>query len=105
MTRFLTYAVAGLLLALYVSVSLYIERGREIAALQGEKSALSGKTSFLEAEIAKRDERALDADKRLCEIEEAAAAEKVRVAQAKEGGFDWDSPLPADAVTLRLRAD
>ena len=44
MTRFLTYAVAGLLLALYVSVSLYIERGREIAALQGEKSALSGKT-------------------------------------------------------------
>ena len=84
MTKFLTYAVAGLLLALYVSVSLYIERGREIAALQGEKSALSGKTSFLEAEIAKRDERALDADKRLCEIEEAAAAEKVRAAQAKE---------------------
>ena len=109
MTKFLTYAVAGLLLALYVSVSLYIERGREIAALQGEKSALSGKTSFLEAEIAKRDERALDADKRLCEIEEAAAAEKVRAAQAKallkSGGFDWDSPLPADTVTLRLRQD
>ena len=73
--------------------------------MQGEKSALSGKTSFLEAEIAKRDERALDADKRLCEIEEAAAAEKVRAAQAKEGGFDWDSPLPADAVTLQLRQD
>ena len=50
-------------------------------------------------------EKALDADKRLCEIEKAAAAEKVRAAQAKEGGFDWDSPLPADAVTLRLRAD
>ena len=105
MTRFLTYAVAGLLLALYITVSLYIERGREIAALQGEKSALSGKTSFLEAEIAKRDEKALDADKRLCEIEKAAAAEKVRAAQAKEGGFDWDSPLPADAVTLQLRQD
>ena len=94
-----------LLLALYITVSLYIERGREIAALQGEKSALLGKTSFLEAEIAKRDERALDADKRLCEIEKAAAAEKVRAAQAKEGGFDWDSPLPADAVTLQLRQD
>ena len=39
MTRFLTYAVAGLLLALYVSVSQYIERGRENAALKGEKSA------------------------------------------------------------------
>ena len=105
MTKFLTYAVAGLLLALYITVSLYIERGREIAALQGEKSALLGKTSFLEAEIAKRDEKALRADKRLCEIEEAAAAEKVRAAQAKEGGFDWDSPLPADAVTLQLRQD
>lgn len=46
MTKFLTYAVAGLLLALYITVSLYIERGREIAALQGEKSALLGKTSF-----------------------------------------------------------
>ena len=40
MTKLLTYAVAGLLLALYITVSLYIERGREIAALQGEKSAL-----------------------------------------------------------------
>ena len=99
MTKLLTYAVAGLLLALYVSVSLYIERGREIAALQGEKSALSGKTSFLEAEIAKRDEKALDADKRLQALENAAEAEK------DKGGFDWDSPLPADTVTLRLRAD
>ena len=99
MTKFLTYAVAGLLLALYVSVSLYIERGREIAALQGEKSALLGKTSFLEAEIAKRDEKALDADKRLCEIEKAAEAEK------DKGGFDWDSPLPNDSISKLLRGD
>ena len=99
MTKFLTYTVAGLLLALYIAISLYIERGREIAALQGEKSALSGKTSFLEAEIAKRDEKALETSVRLCEIEEAAEAEK------DKGGFDWDSPLPADAVTLQLRQD
>jgi len=99
MTKLLTYAVAGLLLALYITVSLYIERGREIAALQGEKSALLGKTSFLEAEIAKRDEKALDADKRLCEIEEAAEAEK------DKGGFDWDSPLPNDSISKLLRGD
>lgn len=99
MTKLLTYAVAGLLLALYITVSLYIERGREIAALQGEKSALLGKTSFLEAEIAKRDEKALETSVRLCEIEEAAEAEK------DKGGFDWNSALPADAVTLRLRQD
>ncbi len=99
MIKLLTYTVAGLLLALYITVSLYIERGREIAALQGEKSALLGKTSFLEAEIAKRDEKALDADKRLCEIEKAAEESK------DKGGFNWDNPLPADAVTLRLRQD
>lgn len=99
MTKFLTYAVAGLLLALYITVSLYIERGREIAALQGEKSALLGKTSFLEAEIAKRNEKALETSVRLREIEEAAEESK------DKGGFDWNSALPADAVTLRLRQD
>ena len=99
MIKLLTYTVAGLLLALYITVSLYIERGREIAALQGEKSALLGKTSFLEAEIAKRDEKALDADKRLCEIEKAAEAEK------DKGGFDWNSPLPNDSISKLLRGD
>ena len=99
MTKFLTYAVAGLLLALYIAISLYIERGREIAALQGEKSVLLGKTSFLEAEIAKRDEKALDASVRLCEIEEAAEAEK------DKGGFDWNSPLPNDSISKLLRGD
>ena len=99
MTKVFGYVLAALLLALYIAISLYIERGREIEALKGERNALMGKTSFLEAEIAKRDERALDTDKRLCEIEKAAEAEK------DKGGFNWDSPLPADTVTLRLRQD
>ena len=93
------YAAAGLLLALYVAVSLYIERGREIAVLQGEKSALSGKTSFLEKEIERRNKIEIQTSERLREIEEAA--ENV----ADKGGFDWNSNLPADAVTLRLRQD
>ena len=99
MTKLLSYAVGFLLLALYIAISLYIERGREIAALEGEKNALMGKTSFLEAEIAKRNEKALATDKRLREIEAAAEAEK------NKGGFDWNSPLPNDSVTLRVRAD
>lgn len=99
MTKLLSYAVGFLLLALYIAISLYIERGREIAALEGEKNALMGKTSFLEAEIAKRNEKALAADKRVQTLERAAEAEK------NKGGFDWNSPLPADSVTLRLRAD
>ena len=99
MTKLLSNAVGFLLLALYIAISLYIERGREIAALEGEKNALMGKTSFLEAEIAKRNEKALAADKRLREIEAAAETEK------NTGGFDWNSPLPVDSVTMRLRAD
>ena len=99
MTKLLSYAVGFLLLALYIAISLYIERGREIAALEGEKNALMGKTSFLEAEIEKRNEKALAADIRLQTLEKAAAEEK------DKGGFDWDSPLPYDSVTLRLRAD
>lgn len=99
MTKLLSYAVGFLLLALYIAISLYIERGREIAALEGEKNALMGKTSFLEAEIAKRNEKALATDKRLQTLERAAEAEK------NKGGFDWNSPLPADSVTMRVRAD
>ena len=99
MTKILSYAVGVLLLALYIAISLYIGRGREIEALKGERNALMGKTSYLEAEIEKRNEKALYADKRLQEIEAAAAAEK------DKGGFDWDSPLPDDSVTMRLRAD
>ena len=99
MTKVLSYAVGVLLLALYIAISLYIGRGREIEALKGERNALIGKTSYLEAEIEKRNEKALAADKRLQTLERAAEAEK------NKGGFDWDSPLPSDTVTLRLRQD
>lgn len=105
MTKLLSYLAAFLLLVVYILSTLYIERGNKITVLETQKNALNGNINYLEAEIEKRNEKALDTDKRLREIEEAAAAEKVRAAQAKEGGFDWDSPLPADTVTLRLRAD
>ena len=95
MTKFLTYALAGLLLALYVSVSLYIERGREIAALQDEKSALLGKTSFLEAEIAKRDEKALRADKLKQENNKQIDKDKT--------GFNWNYDLSGNPVLLNFK--
>lgn len=95
MTKFLTYAVAGLLLALYITVSLYIERGREIAALQGEKSALLGKTSFLEAEIAKRDEKALRADKLKQENNKQIDKDKT--------GFNWNYDLSDNPVLLNFK--
>lgn len=99
MTKLLSYLAAFLLLVVYILSTLYIERGNKITVLETQKNALNGNINYLEAEIEKRNEKALDTDKRLCEIEEAAEAEK------DKGGFDWDSPLPADTVTLRLRED
>lgn len=41
----------------------------------------------------------METDKRLREIEE-------RAKEAKDnGGFDWNTPLPADGVTRQLRAN
>lgn len=99
MSKAVLAVLGGLAAALIVLAGLYAERGRRIAELEGQNNALCGKTSFLEAEIAKRNEKALAADKRLREIEAAAETEK------NKGGFDWNSPLPVDSVTMRLRAD
>lgn len=99
MTKLLSYLAAFLLLVVYILSTLYIERGNKITVLETQKNALNGNINYLEAEIEKRNEKALAADKRLREIEAAAEAEK------NKGGFDWNSPLPVDSVTLRLRAD
>lgn len=99
MTKLLSYLAAFLLLVVYILSTLYIERGNKITVLETQKNALNGNINYLEAEIEKRNEKALAADIRLQTLEKAAAAEK------DKGGFDWDSPLPCDSVTLRLRAD
>ena len=99
MTKLLSYLAACLLLVVYILSTLYIERGNKITVLETQKNALNGNINYLEAEIEKRNEKALAADIRMRELEEAAEAEK------DKGGFDWDSPLPADTVTLRLRED
>ena len=99
MIKLLSYFAAFLLVVVYILSSLYIERGHKITALETQKNALSGNVKYLEAEIAKRNEKALETDKRVQTLERAAEAEK------NKGGFDWNSPLPADSVTMRLRAD
>lgn len=99
MIKFLSYFAAFLLVVVYILSSLYIERGNKITTLETQKNALSGNVKYLEAEIEKRNEKALRADKRVQTLERAAEAEK------NKGGFDWNSPLPDDSVTLRVRAD
>ena len=99
MTKLLSYLAAFLLLVVYILSTLYIERGNKITVLETQKNALNGNINYLEAEIEKRNEKALAADIRLQTLEKAAAAEK------DKGGFDWNSSLPVDSVTMRLRAD
>lgn len=99
MTKLLSYLAAFLLLVVYILSTLYIERGNKITVLETQKNALNGNINYLEAEIEKRNEKALDTDKRLREIEEAAARGK------NKGGFNWDSPLPNDSISKLLRGD
>lgn len=99
MTKLLSYLAAFLLLVVYILSTLYIERGNKITVLETQKNALNGNVKYLEAEIEKRNEKALDADKRLREIE--AAAERAK----NKGGFDWNSPLPNDSISKLLRGD
>ena len=99
MTKLLSYLAAFLLLVVYILSTLYIERGNKITVLETQKNALNGNINYLEAEIEKRNEKALAADIRMRELEEAAEAEK------DKGGFDWDSPLPNDSISKLLRGD
>ena len=99
MTKFLSYLFVFLSVVIFILFNLYTERGNEIEALETKLNAYKGKSTFLEGEIARRNEKALAADFKLRQIEAAAEAEK------NKGGFDWNSPLPADSVTMRVRAD
>lgn len=99
MTKLLSYLAAFLLLVVYILSTLYIERGNKITVLETQKNALNGNINYLEAEIEKRNEKALAADIRLQTLEKAAAAEK------NKGGFDWNSPLPDDKIANLLKKD
>ena len=97
MTKLLSYLAAFLVLVVYILSTLYIERGNKITVLETQKNALNGNINYLEAEIEKRNEKALDADIRLQTLEKAATAEK------EKGGFDWNRNIVADTVIIKLK--
>lgn len=97
MTKLLSYLAAFLLLVVYILSTLYIERGNKITVLETQKNALNGNINYLEAEIEKRNEKALAADIRMRELEEAAARGK------NKAGFDWNSNIAADPVIIKLK--
>ena len=67
--------------------------------LETNYNALMGNKMFLEKEIERRNKIQIQTSERLQELSRLAVEEK------NKGGFDWNSNLPADAVTLRLRQD
>lgn len=97
MTKLLSYLAAFLLLVVYILSTLYIERGNKITVLETQKNALNGNINYLEAEIEKRNEKALAADIRMREIEAAAARGK------NKGGFDWNRNIATDPVIIKLK--
>lgn len=97
MTKFLSYLAAFLLLVVYILSTLYIERGNKITVLETQKNALNGNINYLEAEIEKRNEKALDTYKRVQTLERAAEKAK------DKGGFDWNYNIAGDLVILELK--
>ena len=95
MTKLLSYLAAFLLLVVYILSTLYIERGNKITVLETQKNALMGKTSFLEAEIEKRNEKALDTDKLKKENNKQIDKDKT--------GFNWDYDLCDNPVLLNFK--
>lgn len=97
MTKLLSYLAAFLLLVVYILSTLYIERGNKITVLETQKNALNGNINYLEAEIEKRNEKALDTYKRVQTLERAAEKAK------DKGGFDWNYNIAGDLVIIKLK--
>lgn len=95
MIKFLSYFAAFLLVVVYILSSLYIERGHKITALETQKNALSGNVKYLEAEIAKRNEKALAADKLKKENNKQIDKDKT--------GFNWNYDLSVNPVLLNFK--
>ncbi len=97
MTKFLSYLFVFLSVVIFILFNLYTERGNEIEALETKLNAYKGKSTFLEGEIARRNEKALAADKRVCEIEKVAQETK------NKETFDWYYNIANSAVIKQLQ--
>lgn len=97
MVKFLSIITLALGLLCFTLFQMCINRGRQIDLLEAQKKALNGNINYLEAEIEKRNQKELDVDIRIRELEEAA--EKA----AALGGFDWNRDISSDPVVIQLK--
>ena len=95
MTKLLSYLAAFLLLVVYILSTLYIERGNKITVLETQKNALNGNINYLEAEIEKRNEKALATDNLKKENNKQIDKDKT--------GFNWNYDLSVNPVLLNFK--
>ena len=76
MKTFLMYLGAFLLLCLYIFSMQYIERGKKISLLEGEKSELTSQLKSKEAEIENYNEKQLEASNTIQEVREVVKTVK-----------------------------
>lgn len=93
MKTFLMYIGAFLLLCLYIFSIQYIERGKKITLLEGEKSELTNQLKSMENEIENYNKKQLQA---------SSTIEKVRevVKRVKEPCDCYNTALPDDVKRL-----
>lgn len=76
MKTFMLYFVAFLLLCAYIFAQNYIERGRQINTLEGEKTELISQLKSKEAEIEKYNQKQLEASNTIQEVREVVKTVK-----------------------------
>lgn len=70
MRTFLMYLGAFLLLCLYIFSIQYIERGKKISLLEGEKTELTSQLKSMEAEIENYNQKQVEASKQVQKVRE-----------------------------------
>ena len=93
MKTFLMYIGAFLLLCLYIFSMQYIERGKKISLLEGEKSELTSQLKSKEAEIEKYNQKQVEASEQIQKVREV-------IKKVKEPCDCYNTRLPDDALQL-----
>lgn len=93
MRTFLMYLGAFLLLCLYIFSIQYIERGKKITLLEGEKSELTNQLKSMEKEIEQYNQKQLEASNTIEKVREV-------VKRVKEPCDCYNTALPSDIKRL-----
>ena len=93
MKTFMLYFVAFILLVGYIFSERYIERGRQINTLEGEKTELISQLKSKEKEIEQYNQKQLEASNTIQEVREV-------VKRVKEPCDCYNTALPSDIKRL-----